>query len=57
MSNKRKADIFLILVTAFWGISFYLTKVALIEMGVFTLNAFRFLLAFGIVFISLMKKL
>lgn len=56
MSNKRKADISLILVTAFWGISFYLTKVALIEMGVFTLNAFRFLLAFGIVFILLMKK-
>lgn len=56
MTNKKKADISLIIVTAFWGISFYLTKVALIEVGVFTLNAFRFLLAFGIVFLFFMKR-
>lgn len=56
MTNKKKADISLIIVTAFWGISFYLTKIALIELGVFTLNAFRFLLAFGIVFVFSMKR-
>ena len=46
MSKQVKADLMLVLVTAFWGISYLLMDLALTEVGVFSLNAFRFLGAF-----------
>ena len=37
----------LLLVTACWGVSYYLMDISLNEMGPFTLNAHRFLIAFA----------
>ena len=48
MHTQLKADLMLVLVTFFWGISYLLTDLALTEVGVFSLNAIRFLLAFGV---------
>lgn len=57
MSNQLKADLMLVLVTLGWGASFYLMDLSLEDMGPFTLNAFRFLLAFLIVVVFSFKKL
>lgn len=46
--TKIKADGLLLLVTLFWGISYWLIDVSLAEVGPFTLNALRFLIAFFI---------
>ena len=46
MSKQRKADLLLVMVTAFWGGSYYLTDLCLTEMPPMCLNAFRFLSAF-----------
>ena len=46
MSKQRKADLLLILVTAFWGASYYLSDLCLEELPPMNLTAFRFLLAF-----------
>lgn len=46
MSTKAKADLALTSVCLAWGISYLLTDFCLTEVGTFTLNAFRFLLAF-----------
>lgn len=46
MSKQVKADLMLVLVTAFWGVSYLLMDLALNEFGAFELNAFRFLGAF-----------
>lgn len=45
MTRQRKADLLLMLVTGFWGCSYYLSDLALGEMPPFALCAFRFLLA------------
>lgn len=53
MSKQQKADLLLVMVTAFWGVSYYLTDVCLTDLPSMCLNAFRFLSAFlvlGIVF-------
>lgn len=53
MDRQRKADMMLVLATAFWGISNCLTAICLRDMQPLTLNAFRFLTAFlvlGVVF-------
>lgn len=53
MDRQRKADMMLVLATAFWGISNCLTAICLRNMQPLTLNAFRFLTAFlvlGVVF-------
>lgn len=42
MSKQVKADLMLVLVTFFWGTSYLLTDLALAEIGIFSLNAFRF---------------
>jgi drug/metabolite transporter (DMT)-like permease len=47
MKTQGKADFMLILVTLCWGISYYLMDIALTDLGVFTLNAMRFLGAFA----------
>ena len=46
MSKQRKADLALVLVTLFWGVSYYLVDLCLEELQPMNLNAFRFLLAF-----------
>ena len=46
MNQQRKADLLLVLVTAFWGASYFLTDLCLETMPPLCLNAFRFLVAF-----------
>ena len=51
MIDSRKqfqADLMLMLVTLCWGVSYYLMDLCLVEMDPFTLNAYRFLVAFFI---------
>lgn len=48
MKQQMKADMMLIMVTLFWGISYILVAFSLTDMGVFNLNALRFLIAFFI---------
>lgn len=44
--EKRRAEGLLVLTTAFWGISYYFSRISLGELDPLTLNAYRFLLAF-----------
>lgn len=46
MDKQVKADLMLLVVTACWGISYYLMDVSLTDLEPFTLNAHRFLIAF-----------
>ena len=57
MSNQRKADLALVLVTLFWGASYYLVNLCLAELQPMNLNAFRFLLAFLVLGPIFWKKL
>ncbi len=56
MTNQRKADISLFLVTIGWGISFLLTKNSLDFLETYNFLAIRFLLAFFISFGIFYKK-
>lgn len=58
MSKQRKADLLLVMVTGFWGVSYFLMDLCLTDLQPLTLNAFRFLVAFvllGAVFFKKMK--
>ena len=55
--TKIKADLSLLLVTFGWGISYYLTDLSLEDMGPFTLNSNRFLIAFIVALIIAFPKL
>ena len=57
MSKQRKADLALLLVTLFWGVSYYLVDLCLTELQPMNLNAFRFLLAFLVLGPIFWKKL
>lgn len=57
MRTQLKADLSLVLVTFAWGVSYYLMDVALQDVGPFTLNAYRFLLAFAIPCLLTFKRL
>ena len=57
MTNQMKADLMLLMVTLFWGVSYWLVNVSLAEVGPFTLNALRFLVAFFIAVIFAFPKL
>jgi drug/metabolite transporter (DMT)-like permease len=57
MKQQMKADLMLLLVTLFWGVSYWLIDVSLAEVGPFTLNALRFLIAFFIALIFAYPKL
>ncbi|MBQ9393087.1 MAG: DMT family transporter [Oscillospiraceae bacterium] len=60
MNKQRKADLMLVLCTAFWGASYYLTDLCLTEMPPLFLNAFRFSAAFlvlGLVFFPHLRRL
>lgn len=46
MGKQRRAEGLLVLSTAFWGISYYFTRICLAEVDTLTLNALRFLSAF-----------
>lgn len=57
LKNKQfLADSALLFVTLCWGISYSLTKICLTEVGPFTLNAFRFLLAFLAAVVFMFKR-
>jgi len=57
VTKQLKADLLLLLVTMGWGISYYLVGISLEDMGPFTLNANRFLIAFAIAAILSFPKL
>jgi drug/metabolite transporter (DMT)-like permease len=46
MKVQLKADMMLLLVTLFWGVSYYMMSLCLREMEPFTINTYRFLGAF-----------
>lgn len=46
MTKQIKADLMLLMVALFWGVSYWLMDVSLAETGPFTLNALRFMIAF-----------
>jgi drug/metabolite transporter (DMT)-like permease len=46
MTNQVKADLMLLTVTLFWGVSYWLMDISLEEVEPFMLSALRFLLAF-----------
>jgi drug/metabolite transporter (DMT)-like permease len=48
MKTQLKADSMLLFITFTWGISYLLIEISLTELGAFTLNAIRFLMAFAI---------
>lgn len=48
MDQQRKADLLLVTVTAFWGVSYFLMDICLSDLPPLCLNAFRFLIAFGL---------
>jgi len=55
--TKLKADLSLLMVTFGWGVSYYLTDLSLGDMGPFTLNTNRFLIAFIVALIFTFPKL
>lgn len=57
MATNLKATIILIIVTIFWGATYFLTKLGLKEIQPFTLIALRFNIAFLLSVIVLYKKL
>lgn len=57
MTKQMRADIMLLMVTLFWGVSYWLIDVSLAEVEPFTLNALRFLIAFFIAVIFAFPKL
>ena len=57
MTKQLKADLMLLLVTLGWGVSYYLVDLSLEDMGSFTLNANRFLIAFAVAGILAFTKL
>lgn len=58
IKNKQlMADSMIMFVTLSWGVSYYMMDVCLEEMGTFTLNAFRFGLAFIVAYAFFSKKM
>ena len=57
MTKQMKADFMLLMVTLFWGVSYWLIDVSLAEVEPFALNAMRFLIAFFIAGVFAFPKL
>ena len=60
MSKQRKADLLLVMVTAFWGFSYFLMDFSLTDLQPMNLNAFRFLTAFvvlGFIYFRRMRQI
>lgn len=57
MRTQVKADLMLVLVTFFWGVSYLLIDLSLGELGPFSLNTLRFLFAFAAAVLLFPKRL
>ena len=57
MDRQRRADLMLVLITLFWGASYFLMDVALTDLQPLNLNAFRFLVAFAVLGIVFRRNL
>ena len=57
MSNQKKADIALIMVTVFWGVSYVMSDYALKALHPFTLCAVRFVIAFALSYLVFYRKM
>ena len=57
MNKQRKADFLLVMVTAFWGVSYFLLDLCLTDLQPLTLNAFRFLVSFVLLAVVFFKKM
>lgn len=60
MNQQRKADLLLVMVTAFWGFSYFLMDFSLTDLQPLNLNAFRFLVAFvvlGLIYFRQMRHI
>lgn len=57
MDRQRKAELMLVMITFFWGVSYYLADVCLSDLGPLNLNAFRFLSAFFVLGVIFRKNL
>lgn len=56
MSKQLRADLLLVIVTICWASSFYLIDISLSELQPLTLLAFRFSVAFAIVYLFFFRK-
>ena len=57
MSNQKKADIALIMVTLFWGVSYVMCDYALTVFHPFRLSAIRFFMAFAVSYFIFFKRM
>ena len=57
MNKQRKADLLLVMVTGFWGASYFLTDLCLETMPPLSLNAFRFLVGFAVLAVAYLPRL
>lgn len=57
MNKQRRADLLLVLITAFWGMSYFLTDLCMTGMTPMGLNAFRFLIGFAVLAAVFWKKM
>lgn len=57
MNKQKRADLLFLIITGFWGASYYLTDLCMKEMPPMFLNAFRFISAFLILGIVFFKKI
>ena len=57
MNKQQKADFLLIMVTAFWGVSYFLVDLCLTDLQPLNLNAFRFLLSFVLLSVVFFPKM
>lgn len=57
MNRQRRADLLLVLVTGFWGVSYLLMDRCLTQMPPLSLNAFRFLVAFAVLGLIYLPRL
>ena len=57
MSKQKRADLLFVIITGFWGSTYYLTDFCMKEMPPMFLNAFRFISAFLILGVVFFKKI
>ena len=57
LNKQRKADLLLVLITGFWGMSYFLTDLCMTGMTPMSLLAFRFVIGFGVLAIVFRKKM
>lgn len=57
MNQQRRADLLLVMITAFWGASYFLTDLCLTELPPLCLNALRFLIGFAVLALVYFRRL